>query len=182
MANLSKETTREKMILAVYELVCNGMAVSSISGHAVTEYCSVDKMYVSRYFGDLPGLYLATIEYLLTVRMNSMISTDVFPMEAEMNLDPNIEVAFKLATFMSGQREHKERLTEIGRIVTAVYAKQLETNFGVDESRAIQEAKFGLMFIAGFLSIGNLLELDSRVLQDFLDRRRVDLKKRSDSK
>jgi hypothetical protein len=182
VANQSQATTREKMILAVYELVWSGMAVSSISGHAVTEYCSVDKMYVNRYFGDLPGLYLATIEYLLTVRMNSMISTDVFPMEGEMNLDPNIEVAFKLATFMSGQQEHKERLTQIGRIVTAVYAKQLERNFDVDESRAIQEAKFGIMFIAGFLSIGNVLELDSRVLHDFLDRRRDELKRGSGSK
>ena len=181
MANLSKEMTREKMIHAVYELVCQGRAVNSITGHAVTEYCSVDKMYVNRYFGDLPGLYLATIEHLLTVRMNSMISTEVFPLQGTMELDPNIEDAFKLASFLSGEQEHHERLTEIGRIISAVYAKQLVENFGVGESRAVQEAKFGLLFIAGFLSIGHLLELDSNGVQDFLDRRREELKKGSGS-
>lgn len=78
MGNASKEETRVIMMRAVVELMDEGLAVSEISGLAVTEHCGVDKMYVNRYFEDLSGLFLETIQYLLTEQLGSMLSQDVF--------------------------------------------------------------------------------------------------------
>ena len=78
MSNVSKEETRAKMMRAVVELMDEGFAVSEISGLTVTEHCGVDKMYVNRYFEDLTGLFLETIQYLLTEQLSSMLSQDVY--------------------------------------------------------------------------------------------------------
>jgi hypothetical protein len=61
MSNVSKIQTRLKMIQAVCHLMDEGVAIGEISGVAVTDYCSVDKMYISRYFGDLAGLFMETV-------------------------------------------------------------------------------------------------------------------------
>jgi len=91
------------MIRAVVELMDEGFPVNEISGFTVTEHCGVDKMYVNRYFQDLAGLFMATIEHLLVERMNSMISTDVFSTTTQ-KIDANVEKAFKIASHLSEKR------------------------------------------------------------------------------
>jgi len=177
MANIGRGETRLKMIQAVCELMDQGISVSEISGIAVTEYCSVDKMYVNRYFGELPDLFMETIQYLLTEEMRSMISRDVFPVSGSFSVHPHIEKAFKLATFLSGQEAYADRLSQLGKVVSEVYAKQLQDNFGLLPSEALSEAKFGIMFIAGYLSFGGALNLGQKEMQDFFDHRLMGLKK-----
>ena len=65
MGNVSKQETCTRMMRAVVELMDEGFPVNEISGFTVTEHCGVDKMYVNRYFQDLAGLFMATIEHLL---------------------------------------------------------------------------------------------------------------------
>jgi len=176
MANVSKSETQLKMIQAVCHLMDQGVSVGEISGIAVTEYCSVDKMYVNRYFGDLPDLLMETIQYLLTEEMPSMLSSDVFPKLGTFSVNPHIEKAFKLATYLSGQEAFADRLVQLGEVVSGVYAKQLQDNFGLKPSHALSEAKFGIMLIAGYLSFGSALNLGQNEIQDFLNRRLESLK------
>jgi len=176
MANVSKSKTQLKMIQAVCHLMDQGVSVGEISGIAVTEYCSVDKMYVNRYFGDLPDLLMETIQYLLTEEMPSMLSNDVFPKLGTFSVNPHIEKAFKLATYLSGQEAFADRLAQLGAEVSGVYAKQLQDNFGLKPSHALSEAKFGIMLIAGYLSFGTALNLGQKEIQDFLNRRLGSLK------
>jgi hypothetical protein len=179
MSNVSKIQTRLKMIQAVCDLMDKGVSVSEISGIAITEHCSVDKMYINRYFGDLAELFMSTIQHLLTVEMYSMISSDVFPVKGTFIVHPHIEKAFKLATFLSGQEAYADRLTELGHIVSAAYAKQLQDTFGLKSSQALFEAKLGIMFIAGYLSFGKALDLGPEAMQEFFDLRLEGLKKRA---
>ena len=178
MTNVSKIENQLKMIQAVCDLLDKGTPVSEISGIAITEQCSVDKMYVHRYFGDLAELFMSTIQHLLTVEMQSMISRDVFPVKGTFFVHPHIEKAFKLAMFLSGQQAYADRLTELGHIVSAVYAKQLQDAFGLKPSQALFEAKLGIMFIAGYLSFGKALDLGPEAMQEFFDLRLEGLKKR----
>ena len=178
MGNVSKQETCTRMMRAVVELMDEGFPVNEISGFTVTEHCGVDKMYVNRYFQDLAGLFMATIEHLLVERMNSMISTDVFSTTTQ-KIDANVEKAFKIASHLSEKKDCQDRLTELGRVVSATYAKQLEEAFGLSPKRALLEAKIGLLFINGYLSLGTILELEPQVLNDILGQRRIELKKNS---
>lgn len=171
MGNVSKDETRKRMMRAVCDLMDQGLPIGEISGILVTEFCSVDKMYVSRYFGDLAGLLMESIQFLLTEEMHSMISDDVFPVEGSFVVHPHIEKAFKLATYLSGQGVNADGLAQIAKVVSAVYARQLEERFGLRPSQALREAKFGILFIAGFLSFGNALDLGHDAMQAFFDQR-----------
>lgn len=179
MANVSKVETCKKMMQAVCDLMDQGVPIGEISGIAITEHCSVDKMYVNRYFGDLAGLLMETIQYLLTEEMRSMISHDVFPVEGTFVVHSHIEKAFRLATYLSGQELYADRLGQIGQVVSAVYAKQLQEKFGLEPSQALREAKLGIMFIAGYLSFGNALDLGQEAMQAFFDQRMKSLSKRT---
>lgn len=171
MGNVSKVNTRTKMIQAVCHLMDDGVAIGEISGIAITEHCSVDKMYISRYFGDLAGLFMETVQYLLSEEVRSMMSVDVFPIKESFFVDPNIEKAFKLAVFLSGHEAYADRLSQLGQNVAAVRAKQLQDTFGLSPSRAIKEAKLGIMLMAGYLSFGRALNLDRQSMQEFFDLR-----------
>jgi len=178
MSNVSKIQTRLKMIQAVCHLMDDGVAIGEISGVAVTDYCSVDKMYISRYFGDLAGLFMETVQYLLSEGARSMMSVDVFPIKESFFVDPNIEKAFRLATSLSGNEAYAERLSQLGQNVVAVRAKQLQETFGLSPSRAIKEAKLGIMLMAGYLSFGKALNLDRQSMQEFFDLRDENFVKR----
>jgi hypothetical protein len=155
MSNVSKIRTRLKMIQAVCDLMDEGVSVSEISGIAITEHCSVDKMYINRYFGELAELFMATIQHLLTVEMQSMTARDVFPVKGTFVVHPHVEKAFKLATHLSGQVAYADRLSQVGQTITAAYAKQLEASFGLKASVALNEAKLGILLMAGYLMFGD---------------------------
>ena len=171
MSNVSKIQTRLKMIQAVCDLMDKGVPVSEISGIAITEHCSVDKMYINRYFGDLAELFMSTIQHLLTVEMQSMTASDVFPVKGTFIVHPNVEKAFKLATHLSGQVAHADRLSQVGQTITAAYAKQLEVSFGLKASVALKEAKLGILLMAGYLMFGDAVKLDREEMQKFFDSR-----------
>lgn len=156
--------TRGRLISSVIDLMAEGREVGAITGLAVTEHSNVDKMYVNRYFGDLSGLFVATIEELLTVRLGSMLSPSVFPGGNFASPDPNVVLAFKIVIYLSSTGEHRENLTDVGRIITSVYAQQLQSVFGMNAIEAKNEARLGVMFIAGYLSVGTYLEVDETFL------------------
>lgn len=178
MGNVSKEETRAKMMRAVVELMDEGLAVSEISGHTVTEHCGVDKMYVNRYFEDLSGLFLETIQYLLTEQLGSMLSQDVFSV-GDLAVDPNVGHAFRIASHLSGREDCHDRLIALARVVSNVFAKQLQNNFGLDQKRALSEAKFGLMAMSGYLIFGDLLEVDPKNMREVLQERQKYLTRNS---
>lgn len=171
MANVSRVQTRLKMISAVCDLMDKGVPVSEISGIVITEHCFVDKMYVNRYFGDLAELFMATIEHLLTKEMKSMNASDVFPDKRTLIVHPNVEKAFKLATYLSGQETHAERLSQVAQTVTSTYAKQLEDSFGLKTPVALKEAKLGIMLMVGYLLFGDAIGLEHEEMRKFFDAR-----------
>jgi hypothetical protein len=107
-----------------------------------------------------------------------MMSVDVFPIKESFFVDPNIEKAFRLATSLSGNEAYAERLSQLGQNVVAVRAKQLQETFGLSPSRAIKEAKLGIMLMAGYLSFGKALNLDRQSMQEFFDLRDENFVKR----
>ena len=170
MGNVSKEETRATMMRTVVELMDEGFAVSEISGHTVTEHCGVDKMYVNRYFEDLSGLFLGTIQYLLTEQLGSMLWQDVFSVGG-LAVDPNVGHAFRIASHLSGRADCHDRLIALARVVSNAYAKQLEDHYGMDKKRALIEAKFGLTAMSGYLIFGHLLEVDPKNMREVLQER-----------
>jgi AcrR family transcriptional regulator len=178
MANVSKQETRATMMRAVVELMDEGLAVSEISGLTVTEHCGVDKMYVNRYFEDLSGLFLETIQYLLTEQLGSMLSQDVF-FVGGLAVDPNVGHAFRIASHLSGRADCHDRLIALARVVSNAYAKQLENNYGMDKKRALSEAKFGLTAMSGYLIFGHLLEVDPKNMRELLQERQKYLTRNS---
>jgi len=178
MGNVSKQETRKAMLRAVVELMDEGLAVSEISGLTVTEHCGVDKMYVNRYFEDLSGLFLETIQYLLTEQLGSMLSQDVFSVDG-LAVDPNVGHAFRIASHLSGRADCHDRLVSLARVVSNAYAKQLQNNYGMNQKRALSEAKFGLMAMSGYLIFGHLLEVDPKNMRELLQERQKYLTRNS---
>ncbi len=178
MGNVSKEETRATMMRAVVELMDEGLAVSEISGLTVTEHCGVDKMYVNRYFEDLTGLLLETVQYLLTEQLSSMLSQHVFDV-GSLTVDPNVGHAFRIASHLSGRADCHDRLIALARVVSNAYAKQLENNYGMDKKRASSEAKFGLTAMSGYLIFGHLLEVDPKNMRELLQERQKYLTRNS---
>lgn len=148
--------------------------MSHLSARSVTDRAGVDKMYVNRFFGNLDHLLLAVVEHLLSVRMRSLISSDVFVTGA---VDSNVIHAFRIFVFLANNEDMQPELHLLGQLVVDVYSAQMREEFGLNADEAVREAVVGLMWMVGYLSVGHLLALPPEEVVGWMNLRREQLRR-----
>jgi len=157
-------------------LLGEGIRVAKLTSRQVTERASLDKMYVSRFFGNLDGLLFAVLENLLAARMRSLISSDVFALGRP---NTNVIRAFEIYSYLARDEELEPRLRQLAEVVIAVYKNQLSAEFGLEDKEAAREAVIGLVWLVGHLSVGHLMPMQPSELDSMMAGRRNQLRNRA---
>lgn len=170
----SAEVIKDLLVTSTIRLLDEGVAVAHLSARSVTDRAGVDKMYVNRFFGNLDHLLLAVVEHLLSVRMRSLISSDVFVTGA---VDSNVIHAFRIFVFLANNEDMQPELHLLGQLVVDVYSAQMREEFGLNADEAVREAVVGLMWMVGYLSVGHLLALPPEEVVGWMNLRREQLRR-----
>ncbi len=164
------------LIGATIDLLKSGVSVADITARSITSQANLDKMYVSRFFGNKDNLFLATVIELVGTRMSSLIGADVFDAAGSGQIDPQVALAFDLFTYLAKKPDLEPQLRGLAETVLGLYRLQIEKEFGLTGTLAERQAVLGLMALVGYLSVGHLIPVDNREIATWVEGRRELLK------
>lgn len=164
------------LIGATIDLLKSGVSVADITARSITSQANLDKMYVSRFFGNKDNLFLATVIELVGTRMSSLIGADVFDAAGSGQIDPQVALAFDLFTYLAKKPDLEPQLRGLAEAVLELYRLQIEKEFGLTGTLAERQAVLGLMALVGYLSVGHLIPVDNREIATWVEGRRELLK------
>lgn len=164
------------LIGATIDLLKSGVSVADITARSITSQANLDKMYVSRFFGNKDNLFLATVIELVGTRMSSLIGADIFDAAGSGQIDPQVALAFDLFTYLAKKPDLEPQLRGLAEAVLELYRLQIEKEFGLTGTLAERQAVLGLMALVGYLSVGHLIPVDNREIATWVEGRRELLK------